>query len=135
MEGLNDYLMDLGQDYETAEGAGEILDELNNLIENNAGIDFLNALCLVKRTTKSASSWLRALNYAQESPEIDIDAGNRYDYLKQDIRRLKLALFELTESSRKLAQALYQSDDMERSLFLEARKAWEKPRDGLIVRE
>ncbi len=125
IDGLSDTLFDIGEDYETADGPDEIIKALNSLIESPSGIEFINALCMVKRSVEGAKIVSQRIQ--------EIDAEYRYDGLKRSLRELKLSIFELSESARKLSQDMYGSDDMEKELIDAARDAWENPRDPVIV--
>lgn len=121
IEGLTDIIFAIGEDYETAEGPRDITDALSRMLENKSGIEFINALCMVKRAAESArgsKDWIKT-----------IEPEHKYECLKHPLRELKLAIFELTESARKLAQNLYNSDDAERQLIESVRIAWENPYD------
>lgn len=124
IEGLTDIIFAIGEDYETADSPGDIIDALNRMLENNSGIEFLNALCLVKRAAESAKNAIDRIK--------DLDPEYKYDRLKWSLRETKLAIFELTESARKLAQDLYHSDDVEQQLIEDARLAWENPHDPAV---
>ena len=124
IEGLTDIIFAIGEDYETADGPGDITDALSRMLESNSGIEFLNALCLVKRAAEGAkkvTDWIK-----------ELDPEYKYDGLKRSLRELKLAIFELTNSARKLAQDLYHSDDVEQQLIEDARLVWENPHDPVV---
>ncbi len=116
MESLNDILCTLGEDYETAEGGGDIVDALSHMLESDEGIEFLNMMCLVARAAESASVCLAHIR--EEAAEM------RYDRLRTSLRDIKLHLYELSESSRKLAQSLYCTDDLEKELTRASRNVW-----------
>lgn len=116
---INSFIWSYGEDYETAGGAKDIVDTLNSMLESESGLEFLNALYMIRLRAEQSSAIIKSIS------SIDID--ERYDRITFSRRDLRLALYELSEASRVLAQSVCGADSIERELAKEARKAWETP--------
>lgn len=123
-ESITEFDFSIVEGLEAVSSSAELLSILNKVIERDSGSAFLTALYMVKVVTDDARCFYERIQASGE------ECG--HEVISEYIRRLKIATYELAESSRYLAQDLFESDNMISLLTLASRRT-KRQNDKTIV--